>query len=290
MPNTTNIVHVRFGGHRIVYAEPAYQYNYGQILKFDDLDLPEAYEVHFSNTDMGGVAVTQIGNADGVKIPYSVFLSGQTIYAWIFLHAGLDDGETVYKAVIPIAKRSVVMDPSPTPEDVDVISQAIAALDLAVEHADADVEAAVAAATLSESYAVGGTNTREGEDTDNSKYYKEQAELAKQAAEDAKRDAVDAKEKAEDAQEKAEDAQDAAETAQEAAELAQEKAEDAQEAAEGFADDASTSADRAEQAAKDAGYMFFYIDQNGDLIYQRTSNVQVDFYLHEGDLYVKAVG
>ena len=60
------------------------------------------------------------------------------------------------------------------------------------------------------------------------------------------------------------------------------------EEAQGYADAAETSADRAEQAAKDAGYMFFYIDENGDLIYQRTSNVQVDFYLNDGDLYVRA--
>lgn len=35
---------------------------------------------------------------------------------------------------------------------------------------------ASASATLSQSYAVGGTNTRTGEDTDNAKYYKEQAQ------------------------------------------------------------------------------------------------------------------
>lgn len=44
-------------------------------------------------------------------------------------------------------------------------------------------------AKKSESYAVGGTNTRTGEDTDNSKYYKEQAELAAAAAETARDEA-----------------------------------------------------------------------------------------------------
>src|SRR5574344_1832144 len=38
----------------------------------------------------------------------------------------------------------------------------------ATKHADAD-------ATLAKSYAVGGTSSRTGEDTDNAKYYKEQA-------------------------------------------------------------------------------------------------------------------
>lgn len=51
--------------------------------------------------------------------------------------------------------------------------------------------------------------------------------------------------------------------------------------------DADTSADRAEQAAQTAGYMYFYIDQNGDLIYQRTDNVDVTFYLDDGSLFVR---
>lgn len=54
------------------------------------------------------------------------------------------------------------------------------------------------------------------------------------------------------------------------------------------AESAAFDADRAEQASANAGYMYFYIDGNGDLIYQRTSNTQVDFYLQNGDLYVEA--
>lgn len=41
----------------------------------------------------------------------------------------------------------------------------------------------------------------------------------------------------------------------------------------------------AQHAAED-GFMAFYIDQNGDLIYQRTTNVDVSFRLVDGDLYV----
>ena len=58
-------------------------------------------------------------------------------------------------------------------------------------------------------------------------------------------------------------------------------------AAAASAASASTSADRAEQAAATQGYMYFYIDSNGDLIYQRTDNVDVTFYLSDGDLYVR---
>ena len=59
--------------------------------------------------------------------------------------------------------------------------------------------------------------------------------------------------------------------------------------AEGYRDEAEAWADRAEQASANAGYMFFYINDDGDLIYQRTPNTQVDFYLQDGDLYVEAI-
>lgn len=53
------------------------------------------------------------------------------------------------------------------------------------------------------------------------------------------------------------------------------------------ANDAYTSAERAEQAAATAGYMYFFIDSNGDLIYHRTSNVDATFYLSDGNLFVR---
>ena len=65
------------------------------------------------------------------------------------------------------------------------------------------------------------------------------------------------------------------------------KSEAAAEAAESAAENAESSADRAEQAAKDAGYMYFHIDERGHLIYNRTSNVLVDFYILDGHLYVR---
>lgn len=102
--------------------------------------------------------------------------------------------------------------------------------------------------------------------------------------------------------ESASDSADAAENmASEAAQSAYEAAESATQAdnasdraaasetnAAASADAAAVSADRAEQAAGQSGYMFFYIDENGDLHYQRTANVDVDFYLNDGDLYVRA--
>lgn len=70
------------------------------------------------------------------------------------------------------------------------------------------------------------------------------------------------------------------------------RAEDAKDSARGYAESASASAesaeewaDKAEQSAEDAGYMEFHIDDNGHLIYERTSNVdQIDFTLVNGHL------
>ena len=74
--------------------------------------------------------------------------------------------------------------------------------------------------------------------------------------------------------------------AEQAAQSASDAAGSAIAAAQSAAD-ADTSADRAEQAAANSGYMYFHIDSSGDLIYHRTSNVDVTFYLADGDLYVR---
>lgn len=108
------------------------------------------------------------------------------------------------------------------------------------------------------------------------------AERAQGLAEDAQRGAVAAQESAEAAQRAAEAAQRDAAASKTAAETAQEKAEAAEDAAE-------DAAERAEQSAAVAGYMFLYIDEDGHLIYQHTTNTEVDFYLEDGHLYVEAI-
>lgn len=123
---------VSFHGLRITSTVPLYQFDYGQMLLFDDLDLPEAYEVHFSNSDKRGDSTKQIGDETGVIIPDMYFQSGEDIFAWIYLHADDDDGETEYKVKIPINKRARPTDIEPTPVQQDAITQALAALEAAV--------------------------------------------------------------------------------------------------------------------------------------------------------------
>ena len=125
-----------------VYTRPVWQWSYGQILKINGLDLPFSYEVHFSNEELTGQTITMIGDEDGVAIPDQFISSDdEVIYAWLFLHEGEDDGETVSEIIIQKKLRPEPSNEAPTPEEQSVITQTIAALDAAVEEAQAAVEA-----------------------------------------------------------------------------------------------------------------------------------------------------
>lgn len=190
----TNIITAAVTALQTVKTLPAWQYDYGQILKLEGVDLPEAYEVHFANYAESGTTITQIGDADGVTIPDELFQTGLPIFAWLYIHTGEDDGETVYRVLIPVRKRAEPSDDEPTPVEQSAITQAIAALNLAVTETAADAAAASdsaddasQSALDSEAWAVGQRNGVDvGSDDatyrNNSKWY---AELAEQHAESA---------------------------------------------------------------------------------------------------------
>ena len=176
-----------------IQTEPRYQYNYGQVLAFSGITLPDAYEVHFSNVLLGD-SFTQIGDADGVAIPDQLFQTGASIYAWIFLHAADSDGETVYMVTIPVVRRAKPSDLEPTPVEESAITEAIAALQTAVgkttEQSTAAAASAAEAATSAtesagssldaEAWAVGQRDGVDVPDTDptyqnNAKYYADEA-------------------------------------------------------------------------------------------------------------------
>jgi hypothetical protein len=166
-------------------------------------------------------------------------------------YTGVGFGKTTHVFRINNNRRAKRGTPAPSPEQQSVIDATIAALNDAVESTAADAE---------------------------------------QTASDAAR--------AEAARDRAETAASGAETSATAAAQSEANAAGSASTATAAATSASTSAasaatnaDRAGQSAKDAGYMYFYINDEGDLIYQRTSNVNVDFYLdNDGDLHVRANG
>ena len=117
-----------------------WQYDYGQRVCFGGVDLPPAYEVHFSNT-RGGESLTVIGDITGADIPDELLLTGQDIHVWLYLHHGETDGETVKYARIAVRQRAKPTHETPTPVQQDEITQVIAALDAAVDHVDDIAEA-----------------------------------------------------------------------------------------------------------------------------------------------------
>ena len=251
----TNIIKANFGKETVCRTVPAYQYDYGQILSFPGLELPVSFECHFSNSNRGN-SVTQIGADNAVTIPDAMFQSGDSIYAWVFLHTGEEDGETEYMAVIPILKRAQPSDTPPTPVEQSAITQAIAALNSAVEQTGQDVTdaAASAAAALASEQAAARSETNAGNS----------ATAAGQSATAAGQSAT-------------------------AAHQSELNASGSASSASSSAAAAYADAERAEQAANTAGYLDVEIDENGHLIYTRTDAVDVDFELENGHLLMEVI-
>ena len=141
-----NIITASFGSLRSVTTAPAWQYDYGQILQIEGLDLPSVFEVHFANSPHSGTATTQIGQDGAVSIPDAYLTSGADVYAWIFLHEADTDGETEYSIRIPVKDRPIASDTQPDPVEQSAITQAIAALNDAVEQTGEDKAATAALA------------------------------------------------------------------------------------------------------------------------------------------------
>ena len=252
--DTSKIIKGVVSNGRYTVTAPIVKEDYGLYLQIEGVELPSTYEVDFSNSEQNGTSVTMIGDSDGVLIPHQFISTGKDVFAFLYW-VGEDYGKTVYKFRIPNKLRPDRTNEEPTPEEQSVIDQAISALNSAVAQTAQDVIDADASAQSAQGYA-------------------EQAETAKDTAQTY---ANNAQASATSASQSASQASASAGTASAAATSA------SASAASAYAD-----AERAEQAAGQSGYMFFYIDENGDLRYQRTDNVDVDFYLNDGDLYVRA--
>lgn len=148
------VIIAKFGKTKVAQTEKQWRYNHGQKLKFEGVDLPANYEVHFSNSKTGA-AKTMIGNADGVLIPQEYFVPGEMIYAWVYVE---EDGVGVTRREvrIPIDQKAKPTDQQPLPEEQTIVEQAIEALNDAVNEIPNEITTALAEAKASGLY--DGTN------------------------------------------------------------------------------------------------------------------------------------
>ena len=130
--NTSKIIRGAVSNGRYTVTAPIIKEDYGLYLKIEGVELPETYQVDFSNDEHNGTSVTMIGNADGVLIPRQFIDTGKDIFAFLY-HVGDNYGKTVYKFRIPNKVRPDRTNEQPTPEEQSVIDQTISALNEAVE-------------------------------------------------------------------------------------------------------------------------------------------------------------
>lgn len=151
-----------------------WQWDYGQVLRIQGLNLPKAVEIHFSLQESGGEAKKRVGftkdGATDVVIPESMLeneepLGNYDIFAFIYL---TDDtsGQTEYKICMPVKAR-----PKPEafdkPEDGEIFREAIKAVNNAADRAEESEKQA-------EGWAHGREDMPDREE-DNAMYYAEKA-------------------------------------------------------------------------------------------------------------------
>lgn len=150
MDETTGVITItKYNGEKIIF----------------DLNI-EKIPVGFSMSDDGIITMT---TEDGTQFKADI---GSMIPVLTF-----EDSATIAVSVTGTGKNKTYSFSIKTGSVTDDMLQPNYLADIRVESANASAyaQSANAKSVLAESYAVGGTGTREGEDTDNAKYYMEQA-------------------------------------------------------------------------------------------------------------------
>ena len=125
-----------------------WQYDYGQILRIQGLDLPTAVEVDFAvagaSESVARIGTTKDGVTD-VVIPDSLIETGKNLVAYIYLRDSAS-GNTEYQIDMLVTKRAKP-EAYDTPEDKELFGQAIEAVNAAADRAEKAGKTAQEAAT-----------------------------------------------------------------------------------------------------------------------------------------------
>lgn len=150
MDETTGVITItKYNGEKVIF----------------DLNI-EKIPVEFSMSDDGIITMT---TEDGTQFTADI---GSMVPVLTF-----EDSATIAVSVTGTGKNKTYSFSIKTGSVTDDMLQPNYLADIRVESANASAyaQSANAKSVLAESYAIGGTGTREGEDTDNAKYYMEQA-------------------------------------------------------------------------------------------------------------------
>lgn len=124
-----------------------WQWDYGQILRIQGLDLPTAVEVDFAVAG-ASESITRIGTTkDGVTdvvIPDSLIETGKNLVAYVYLRDS-ESGNTEYQIDIVVSKRAKP-EAYNTPDDPELFGKAIEAVNEAADRAEKAGQAATEAA------------------------------------------------------------------------------------------------------------------------------------------------
>lgn len=222
------IANFKNDSHPIVYG--ASQWNYGEVLRIQGLNLPKAVEIHFSLEKTAGQAIPRIGTTkDGVTdvvIPDSLLenegeLQDYFVYVWIYL-TDATSGRTEHSLSIKVKARSKPEIPGGD-DNADPFREAIEEVNSAADRAESAEQKVAQHAEQTKADAIKTSEDRTaiaemvesvsgiGEQVQAVKEYKDQAQtaatnalLSEQKSEQAKESAIQAQAQAETAANEAE--------------------------------------------------------------------------------------
>lgn len=149
-----NVIIANFNGHLHAVTDPLWRYDEGMRLQFEGVDLPAAYQVHFSN-EKDGDAIPVYGDETGAEIPYELLEDGYNVYAWVYV-TGDGYGRTKCVAQIPVMIKARPSEEEPSPvqqsaldEAINAVNEAAENLETATENIPSEINAALEAAKAS---------------------------------------------------------------------------------------------------------------------------------------------
>lgn len=199
------IVTAVFGDSNTAKVSDVWQWDYGQVLRIQGLDLPTAVEVDFAvsgaSESISRIGTTKDGVTD-VMIPDSLIETGKNLVAYIYLRDS-ESGNTEYQIDMFVTKRAKP-EAYNTPDDKEMFGKAIEAVNKAADRAEkAEQTATEAAGQAAEDAQQTAEDRKEVEKmveavSDISEQVKKVEQLSQKAQEAATKTEADAQQTAED--------------------------------------------------------------------------------------------